>query len=34
MQQLRKPRNMTIGIELASKNERVDMFDQAGVAAE
>jgi len=25
---------MTIGIELASKNDGLDMFDQAGVAAE
>jgi hypothetical protein len=34
MQQFRQPRNMTIGIELASKNDGLDMFDQAGVAAE
>jgi len=34
MEQLRQPRKKSIGIEPAAKNDGVDMFEQAGVAAE
>jgi hypothetical protein len=34
MLQFRQPRNMTIGIELASKNEGVDMCRMDGVTNE
>jgi len=34
MEQLRQPQNKIIGIEPAAENDGVDMFEQAGVAAE
>ena len=34
MEKLRQPQNKMIGIEPAAENDGVDMFEQAGVAAE
>jgi len=34
MEQLRQPQKKMIGIELAAANDGMEMFDQAGIAAE